>query len=75
MPEIPVIIGLAVSTVIIIILNATEVYEKVLIINTAKLGECKTIFNKYMLFLQIAQSALIMYISIILMMAQKDPIS
>ena len=30
-PEIPVIVGLAVSTFIIIILNAEEVYEKVLL--------------------------------------------
>lgn len=34
MPSLPLMIGLFISAIIIIVMNATEVFEKVLVINT-----------------------------------------
>ena len=73
-PEVPVIVGLVVTTFIIIILNAEEVYQKVLLINSRPLNECKSGIYKWWLYGQIGLSALIMYFSVILMMKQKTPL-
>lgn len=49
-PEIPVVVGLAVSTFIIIILNAEEVYEKVQLVNTIDKTTSKTFVNSFFLY-------------------------
>ena len=73
-PEIPVIVGLAVSTFIIIILNAEEVYEKVLLCMSVDKVTCDNLQYLTFLYVQIALSALIMYFSVLLMMKQKTPL-
>ena len=57
------------------ILNAQECYEKVLIVNSNKIEDWRTLGNQMYLHIQIGLSGLVMYCSVVLMMAQKDAVS
>ena len=57
------------------ILNAQECYEKVLIVNSNKIEDWRTLGNQMYLYFQIGISGLVMYCSVVLMMAQKDAVS